>query len=273
MSTAEHASDTDSIEALRARYAALMAAGQDAVAVPPLTVAPAAIPPGALRLRETVPGGWYTTVRLARGEALRIIDASGASAVSTVAWNADDTSERYNSADTVKIQWTADIRVGRVLLTDMGRVCAALVEDSCGAHDTLIGGSTPESVTARYGAAARARNARDNLILAAGKHGLDRRDIPPAITFFAPVRTDAEGRFRWRAGLVKPGDFVTLRAAMNLLVALSNTRHPLDPADDPVPGPIEIAVFRAPPPAADDACRTLTAEARRAYENTDPLFA
>lgn len=272
MSMAEQASDSDSVETLRRRYEALMAAGQGEIALPPLTDPAAAATPAAVRASETVPGGWYWTVRLARGEALRIVNTAGTSAVTALFWNADEPSERYNSADTVKVQWTADIRLGRVLLTDMGRVGAAIVEDTSGAHDTLVGGSTPESVAARFGAAARVRNARENLILAAGKHGLDRRDVPPAISFFAPVRTDGAGRFRWVPGLVRAGDFVTLRAEMNLLVALSNTRHPMDPSDEPLPGPIAVSVFRAPAAGADDACRTLTAEARRAYENTDPLF-
>lgn len=267
------ASDSDSIEVLRARYAALKAAGQGEVTLPPKTTAATARDIGNARVRERIPGGWYTTLRISRGEGLRIVNLTGSSAVTMMFWNAADTSERFNSADTVKVQWTAAIEGGRLLLTDMGRAGAAIVEDSTGAHDALLGGSTQESVAARFGAERQIRNTRDNLVYAVGKLGLDRRDLAPPMTFFAPVGVDSEGRFGWKPGKVAAGDFVTLRAEMDLLVALSNCRHPLDPAEDPAPGPIEIAVFRLPEAGADDPARTLTAEARRAYENSDAYLA
>ena len=54
-------------------------------------------------------------------------------------------SERINCADTVKVQWSAAISKGRVILSDMGRVFLSLIEDTSGAHDLLAGGSTPAS--------------------------------------------------------------------------------------------------------------------------------
>ncbi|MGH2340219.1 urea amidolyase associated protein UAAP1 [Segnochrobactraceae bacterium EtOH-i3] len=259
------------IPALRDRYEALKALGQKEVAgeLPALSTIPAPIPAGAPIHAETIPGGWYTTTVVKRGEALRIETTAGTSAVSLAIWNADDTSERLNVADTVKVQWSADIRNGRVLLSDMGRVLAALVEDSCGAHDALVGGSTPASVAKRFPGVS-VRNTRDNLVLAAGKHGLARKDVPPVFTLFAPVRVDAAGRFGWVPGKVKAGDFVTLKAEMNLLVALSNTAHPLDPDAVAKPGAVIATRFRSAEPAT--IARTLSPEAVRAYENTDPLF-
>jgi urea carboxylase-associated protein 2 len=222
--------------------------------------------------RETIPGGWYATFMLRRGEVLRLLNTSGTPGVSMLMWNADDTSERYNAGDTVKVQWTAELRKGRVLFSDMGRVLLSIVEDSCGAHDTLVGGSTPASNERKYGDASL-RNTRENLVLAAGKHGLTRRDIGPVITFFAPITVDAEGRFAWRNGVVAPGDFVDLRAEMNLLVAVSNCPHPLAPDTNFAPGDIDALRLHAPIATKDDLCRKATAEARRAFENTDPLFA
>ncbi|MGL1761017.1 DUF1989 domain-containing protein, partial [Vibrio parahaemolyticus] len=69
---------------------------------------------------------------------------------------------------------------------------------------------TAATNAARYGDTIT-RNTRDNFILAAGKHGLGRRDIAPCITFFAPIRTDADGGLVWQDGVLKHGDFVDLR--------------------------------------------------------------
>ena len=138
-------------EANRRRYEELRAAGQELTPkglpdATPLDGAP--IAPDKVIGREQVPAGWYATVRLRRGEALRIVDDSGRSSVSLIGWREEDTSERINCADTVKVQWSAAISKGRVLLSDMGRVFLSLVEDTSGAHDLMVGGSTPASTRA-----------------------------------------------------------------------------------------------------------------------------
>lgn len=252
----------------RRRYEELKAAGSSAAprVLPPPTPRDAALhPPPNLRRSETIPGGWYWTARLAHDEALRLVNVAGNPGVSLFAWNAHEPSERYNSADTVKVQWTSEMRKGRVLLSDMGRVLFSIIEDSCCAHDAIVGGSTPASNQRKYGDAGL-RSTRENFILAAGKLGLGVRDIAPAVTFFAPVAIE-DGRAVWRDGVVQKGDFVDLRAELDILVVVSNCPHPLAPDTDFAPGPIEAIIFRPPPPGEDDLCRTATAEAARAFEN------
>ena len=236
-------------EANRRRYEDLRAAGQGAApkALPAATVLDGApIMPDAVIESETVPPGWYHTVRLRRGEALRIVDASGRSSVSVIGWCEKDMSERLNCADTAKIQWSAALSKGRVILTDMGRVFLSLIEDTSGAHDLLMGGSTPASVLAAHGAPSR--NTHENFLAAASKLGLGLRDIPPCVTFFAPVSLDAEGRFGWNGARKKAGDFVDLRAEMDLVLVLSNCAHPLDPARPAANGPVTVVRHRAPRP-------------------------
>jgi uncharacterized protein YcgI (DUF1989 family) len=150
-------------------------------------------------------------------------------------------------------------------------VLLSVIEDTSGAHDLLVGGSTPDSTLAAYGEITR--NTQANFISAAAKIGLGLRDIPPCVTFFAPVTTDATGGFVWHSARKRPGDFVDLRAEMNLIVAVSNCAHPLDPARPAATAPITLIRHRLLPVAADDACRTASPEAVRAYAFTDQLFA
>ena len=94
-------------EANRRRYEELRSAGQELTpkGLPePTALDGAPISPEAVIHRERVPGGWYTTLRLRRGEALRIVDDAGRASVSLLAWREEDTSERINCADTVKVQ-------------------------------------------------------------------------------------------------------------------------------------------------------------------------
>lgn len=260
----------EQIAANRARYLELKSAasGRAPLVLPPPSPRGSALPDAAsVRLREELPGGWYWTGVIRRGQVLRITNPAATPGVSLLAWNLADPSERFNHADTIKIQWTAALGKGRVLFSDMGRVLLSIVEDSCGRHDTVVGGSTPASVARTYGPDSGVRNARDNFVLAAGKHGLSQRDIPPCISFFSPVTVTGDGAFAFDAAAVQPGDFVSLRAEMDLILALSNTPHPLAPATAPVP--VELVIHDAPPAGADDLCRTATAEAARGFVNND----
>ncbi|MBI1182393.1 MAG: DUF1989 domain-containing protein [Alphaproteobacteria bacterium] len=220
--------------------------------------------------RETIPGGWYWSTVVPRGQTLRIVNG-GTGSVSALFWNADDTSERYNAGDTVKVQWHSRLSRGRVLFSDMGRVLMSITDDSCGRHDFIAGGSTPASNGRKYGDP-HLRNSRDNFRLAVGKYGMGVKDVPPCVTFFAGVSTADDGRFQWTGGHDRAGDFVDLRAEMNVLAVLSNCPHPLDPSPGYAPASVEAVVWRSSAPPPDDLCRTATEEAVRGFENTDPLF-
>lgn len=222
---------------------------------------PLSAPPLDAVWQREVPGGWYDTLSMHPGQTLRLQAHALGTSVSLAAWAAQDTSERLNLPDTVKVQWTTDLRKGRVLFSDMGRVLLSITEDSSGAHDALTGGSGPTTE-----GTPRQRNTRDNMILAAAKLGLGRRDLPMLLTFFAPVRVDAAGRFFWNATLLSGTDWVDLRAEMPLLLALSNTRHPLDPSQGEVP-PVTLTLHATRPVPEDDLCRTASAEAIRGFHN------
>jgi uncharacterized protein YcgI (DUF1989 family) len=152
----------------------------------------------------------------------------------------------------------------------MGRVVFSLIEDSCRAHDLLVGGSTPASVLASTGT--RGRNTQENFLAAVSKIGLGVRDIPPCITVFAPVALDAVGRFIWKEGCKRAGDFVDLRAEMNLIVVASNCAHPLNPSQS-AGGATTLIKHRVPEAGPEDLCRTASPEAKRAFDFADRLYA
>lgn len=239
-----------------------------------LTLAPKALPdasprplppldPARVLHLETIPGDWYWTTRLRRGEALRIAQTGAHAAVAMVCWRAEDPSERLCLPDTVKVQWTTTIRKGRALFSESGRVLLSVIEDTSGAHDVLAGGSAPGGNEATFPAR---RTTRENLTLAAMKFGLTKRDLPMALTLFAPVRVSDKGTLGWDGTSARGDDAVDLRAEMDLFVALSTCAHPLDPAQGSAP--VTVTRYRAPYPGPDDPCRTASAEAQRGFSNT-----
>ena len=72
-----------------------------------------------------------------------------------------------------------------------------------------------------------------------------------------------------KRGRRNAGDFVDLRAGMDLSVIASNAGYPLDPALAATPGPIDLMRFTAPPRYASDICQTSSLKAQRAFALTE----
>jgi urea carboxylase-associated protein 2 len=225
---------------------------------------------------ETVAPGGYTSKRLGRGARLRLIDLQGDGCVSMLVFNAEAPVERLNVADTTKVQWNAYLGAGRLLLSDMGRVLFSIVEDDAGTHDCFCGASNEASNTRRYGDGANYGdhpNARDRFLIAAGKHGLTRKDVHPCVNFFKGVRVEADGALTFIGGPFSAGRSLTLRAEMDVLVILANCPHVLDPRPDYSVTPVRVTAWRGEPAASDDPIRNATPEAHRAFLNVEDYYA
>ena len=219
---------------------------------------------------EIVAGGGYTHLAVARGTHVRLTDFSGDACAHVLAYRSDRPFERLNVADTVKVQWQAYLTAGHLLLSDQGRVLASIMSDSSGHQDALFGTTTRAHNEQRYGdgsAQGPSPAGRELLALAAAKHGLARRDLPPSVSFFQGVRVDDEGRGRF-LGSAGAGASLTLRAEVPLLLLVANTSHPLDPRPAFTVGDLEVLAWRGAPTDPDDPLWTATPEGRRAFTNT-----
>ena len=232
---------------------------------------PPGVAPETVLWDELVAGGGYTSVVVPAGGHVRLVDRDGDACAGVLLHRADRPTERLNVADTVKVQWQAYLGEGSLLLSDMGRVLAAIVEDTSGRHDALCGTSTKARNQARYGdgsVAGPAPNGRDHLAVALIKHGLERRDVAPNVNLFKGVRVEADGALTFD-GTPAPGSAVTLRAELPLLVTIVNVAHPLDPRDTYTVTPLRVTAWLGEPAAADDPARLATPEAERAFLNTE----
>lgn len=224
-----------------------------------------------LRWSERIAGGGYGHKVLARGTHLRLTDVDGDACASLSLHSALGTHERLNVADTVKVQWQVYAGAGQLLLSDQGRVLATVIADDSGRHDTLYGTSALARNVERYGDGSPqgpSPAGRELLVLAAAKHGLDRRDIAPTVSYFQGVRIREDGSPEF-AGSAGAGRSVTLRLEMPAIVLLANTAHPLDPRPVWSCGALDVLAWAGEPTAADDPLRTATPEGRRAFLNTD----
>lgn len=219
---------------------------------------------------DTLLGPGYAHRRLAAGTHIELTDLEGDACAHVLLFNALAPAERLNVADTVKVQWQIYSGPGQLLLSDQARVLASVVEDSSTHHDAIYGTSAARRNAERYGDGSiegSTPSGRDLLALAGAKHGLERRDIAPSMSFFQGISIDDAGRPQWR-GSAGPGTRITLRTELPAIVLIANVPHPLDPRDDYVSTPLQVVARPGSTTTPDDPLWNTTPEGRRAFENT-----
>jgi urea carboxylase-associated protein 1 len=191
---------------------------------------------------ETVPPGPWTR-RIGAGHHLRIIDLEGQQAVDFLCYDQKDPENRYNAANTIKVNRGVYLGTGTRLYSDLGDVLMTMVEDTVGHHDTIAGCCSTEFNHRRYGIADTA-SCRRNFIAALAAHGMEPRDIPANINFFMNVPIRADGATEIVEGLSAPGDFVDLRAERDVLIVISNCPQLYNPCSGWNPTPVRLIEWR-----------------------------
>lgn len=187
------------------------------------------------------PGGDWSGI-IKRGQTLRLVDLQGRQAIDFLCYNALDPSERYNAADTMKISGSLFVGKGTKLYSNLGNVLFTVTEDTCGRHDTIGGCCSRESNRVRYGVE-EGPNCRDNFLRALSRHGLGKKDIVANLNFFMYVPIGKKGEMAIVEGLSKPGDYIDLRAEMEVLAVLSNCPQMNNPANAYKPTPIKVVMY------------------------------
>ena len=197
--------------------------------------------------REIVAAGDYYMKTIKQGQTLRILDVEGNQAADTLFYNAHDPSERYSAMDTIREQGNVYLSYGTRLLSNEGNVLLEIVADTCGRHDTLGGACATESNTVRYALDKKCMHAcRDSWMLAVAEnehYGLSKRDITHNINFFMNVPVTPDGGLTFEDGLSAPGKYVELKAAMDVIVLISNCPQLNNPCNGYNPTPIEVLIW------------------------------
>jgi len=205
--------------------------------------------PGEALFRQVIPAGDYWIDTVKTGQTLRIVDVEGNQAADTLFFNAADVAERYSAVDTIREQRNVYLSCGSKLLSTAGNLMAQIVADTVGRHDTLGGACAAESNTVRYALDKRTMHAcRDSYLLAVAQYdrlGLGKRDLSHNINFFMNVPVTTDGGLTFADGLSGPGQYVELRAAMDIIVLISNCPQLNNPCNAYNPTPLEVLIWDA----------------------------
>lgn len=197
-----------------------------------------------IRQSETVliPARRGVAAHVAKGRTIQVINTHGKQVVDTWAFNAGDIAEfmsmEHCRAATLKLV----PQVGDTLVTNRRRPILTVVEDTTpGIHDTLIAACDVHRYQ-QLGAVGHHDNCADNLRLALQALGLTAPEIPSPLNLFMNVPVGADGRLAFAPPTSEPGQGVSLRAEMDLIVVFSACPQDMIPVNDMQPTDAHFAI-------------------------------
>jgi len=158
---------------------------------------------------------------LQQGQLLRVIDPEGVQVADLLAFNAADVREAISNGRTFDYEETIALTAGNRLWSNRSNPMLAIVEDTAGRHDFLLTPCSEATFRHFYPEQPVHRGCFGNLSEALAPYGVAPDMIPCAFNLFMNVAVAADGRVSVEPPTSRAGDFIVLRAEMDLIVGLT----------------------------------------------------
>jgi uncharacterized protein YcgI (DUF1989 family) len=158
---------------------------------------------------------------LPAGASLRVIDPRGEQVADLVAFAGADADEWISSGRTFDYNNTIYLTAGHVLYSNRSRPMLTIVEDTVGRHDFLYTPCSPETFTLIYKRTAHHPSCFENLCRSLERYAIAPDRIPTTFNIFMNVAVLPNGELKIDPPRSKAGDFILLRAEMDLIVGLT----------------------------------------------------
>ena len=175
----------------------------------------------AAQSRITIPAQHARAAYVPKGKKVRVINTHGTQVVDCWAFNADNTAE-YMSMEHCRVAFERyRPKKGDVMVTNKRRPILKIMEDSAnGAHDTLLAACDRYRYE-QLGHKGYHRNCTDNLWETMIGAGYKITETPSPFNLWQNTPVEADGTIKPNPPQYKRGDFITMRAEMNLVICLS----------------------------------------------------
>ena len=169
----------------------------------------------------TIPARRGKAAFVSAGQTVRVINTHGQQVVDTWAFSLEDLTEFMSMEHSRTALARIMPAVGQAMVTNRRRAILTLADDTSGGiHDTLL------AACDRYryellGCEEYHDNCTDNLAAALAELGLTPPETPSPWNLFMNIPVGADGGVGFEPPVSRAGDFVTLRAEMDCVVAFS----------------------------------------------------
>jgi hypothetical protein len=162
-----------------------------------------------------------TGFTIARGQRLRIVDPQGEQVSDLTSFALDDPGEWLSSGRTIDYANTIYVTTGHTLYSNRSRPMWTIVEDTVGKHDFLLTPCSPETFTILYRTTGHHPSCFENLVRALAPFGIAPDAIPTTLNVFMNVDVLPTGELRIGPPKSRAGDYLLLRAEMDLIVGVT----------------------------------------------------
>ena len=169
----------------------------------------------------TIPARRGKAQRVGAGQVVRVINTHGQQVVDTWAFATGDLTEFMSMEHSRAAMRKIVPEVGDVFVTNRRRPILEVIEDTTpGVHDTLIAACDRYRYE-QLGCAGYHDNCADNLAAALRELGVASRETPAPLNLFMNIPVIDGRRLAFQPPVCRPGQFIALRAAMDLIIAFS----------------------------------------------------
>jgi uncharacterized protein YcgI (DUF1989 family) len=158
---------------------------------------------------------------LKSGQSLKIIDPKGEQVADLTAFAKNGVSEWLSSGRTIDYANTIYLTSGHMLYSNRSRAMFTIVEDTVGRHDFLLTPCSPETFQIIYDLHDYHPSCFENLYKNLEQFGISPDMIPTTFNIFMNVIVLPSGELRIDPPPSRAGDYILLRAEMDLIVGVT----------------------------------------------------
>jgi len=171
--------------------------------------------------RIRIPAKSAVAVEVTRGKVFRVVNSEGGQVVDTWAFNSNDISEYLSMSHSRTVTYHLMFRQNDCLVSNQFNPILTIIKDtSPGMHDTLHAACSAGSY-AHFGERTNHPNCQDNLRRCMQSRGSELRFIPDPWNLFEHTCLDKELALSDKPSAAKTGDYIELRAEMDLVIVCS----------------------------------------------------
>lgn len=159
--------------------------------------------------------------KMRHSEILRIYDPEGEQVADLFAFNADDTRSSLSSGRTIDYASKIYLTAGDTLYSNDSQPMLRILEDRVGRHDFLLTPCSQEMFEKLYNHKGHHPSCFENLYTNLSAFGISPQQIGTTFNVFMNVEVNMTGAVTVKPPLSKSGDYIELRADMNLICGLT----------------------------------------------------
>lgn len=174
---------------------------------------------------------------------IRVINLEGKQVMGLVCFSLNRPTEKFWIANTAKLNNTLYLTTGNILYSDYANKMFTIIEDTVGIHDIISGECCAEIDLIRYGVKDHF-GCMENLAEALKPFGISRSDIPMSFNIFMNAPIEKDGSFSIKEPVSNPGDWIDIRAEMDLILGMSNCPQNLNCCNGWNPTPLKVMIYK-----------------------------